>query len=90
MPSFFDRFGLLRLSQRSTGSSSLNHDAADTKTGVVTGAYSDASEKGQLGQASSIEPAADQLVAPGELSFEEDTAGGLGRHLGLTTTTLLM
>lgn len=29
------------------------------------------------------EPEADQLVEPGELSFDEDTRGGLGRHLGL-------
>ena len=29
-------------------------------------------------------------VHPGELSFEEDVAGGLGRHLGLVSTTFLM
>ena len=29
-------------------------------------------------------------VHPGELSFEEDVAGGLGRHLGLFSTTFLM
>ena len=27
---------------------------------------------------------------PGELTFEEDTAGGLGRHLGVTSCTLLI
>ena len=27
---------------------------------------------------------------PGELSFEDDVAGGLGRHLGVTSTTFLM
>ncbi|EIW78151.1 amino acid transporter [Coniophora puteana RWD-64-598 SS2] len=27
---------------------------------------------------------------PGELSFEEDTAGGMGRHLGVTSCTLLI
>ena len=37
-----------------------------------------------------VEPAADRLVAPGELTFEEDTMGGLGRHLGLFSTTFLM
>lgn len=26
----------------------------------------------------------------GELSFEEDTRGGLGRHLGIVSTTFLM
>jgi len=29
-------------------------------------------------------------VSPGGLSFEEDTAGGLGRHLGVTSCTLLI
>ncbi|KAF8437548.1 amino acid transporter [Boletus edulis BED1] len=29
-------------------------------------------------------------VGPGGLSFEEDTAGGLGRHLGITSCTLLV
>lgn len=29
-------------------------------------------------------------VQPGDLSLEEDTAGGLGRHLGLFSTTFLM
>ena len=37
-----------------------------------------------------VEPAADRIVEPGELTFEEDTAGGLGRHLGLFSTTFLM
>lgn len=36
------------------------------------------------------EHAADKIVKPGELTFEEDTAGGLGRHLGLFSTTFLM
>lgn len=36
------------------------------------------------------ETIADTTVQPGELSFEEDTAGGLGRHLGLYSTTFLM
>lgn len=29
-------------------------------------------------------------IQPGDLSLEEDTAGGLGRHLGLFSTTFLM
>ena len=33
---------------------------------------------------------ADQNVQQSDLSFEEDTQGGLGRHLGLMSTTLLM
>ena len=35
-------------------------------------------------------PDADRVVVPGEMSFEEVTAGGMGRHLGLFSTTLLM
>ena len=27
---------------------------------------------------------------PGELTFEDDVAGGLGRHLGVASTTFLM
>ena len=33
---------------------------------------------------------ADDLLQPGELSYAEVTAGGLGRHLGLFSTTFLM
>ncbi|MCJ1357803.1 MAG: hypothetical protein MMC33_007799 [Icmadophila ericetorum] len=36
------------------------------------------------------EPLAHTIIHPGELSFEEDTAGGLGRHLGLFSTTFLI
>ena len=31
-----------------------------------------------------------EVIQPGELSLKEDTAGGMGRHLGLTSTTFLM
>lgn len=33
---------------------------------------------------------ADNLLQPGELSYAEVTAGGLGRHLGLFSTTFLI
>jgi hypothetical protein len=33
---------------------------------------------------------AEKILEPGELSFDEDTRGGMGRHLGLTSTTFLM
>ncbi|KAG2361224.1 high affinity methionine permease [Suillus spraguei] len=33
---------------------------------------------------------ADTDLSPGELTFEEDTAGGMGRHLGVTSCTLLI
>jgi len=36
------------------------------------------------------EPLADQIIEPGGLSFEEDVSGGMGRHLGLFSTTFLM
>lgn len=36
------------------------------------------------------EPVADAENQPGELTFAEDTAGGMGRHLGLFSTTFLM
>ncbi|KAI0090101.1 amino acid transporter [Irpex rosettiformis] len=32
----------------------------------------------------------DSDVNPGELTFEEDTSGGLGRHLGVTSCTMLI
>lgn len=35
-------------------------------------------------------PVADLMLEPGELSFAEDTSGGMGRHLGLFSTTFLM
>lgn len=37
-----------------------------------------------------VEHDTDESVQPGELTLEEDTAGGMGRHLGLFSTTLLM
>jgi solute carrier family 7 (L-type amino acid transporter), member 9/15 len=32
----------------------------------------------------------DSSLHPGELTFEEDTAGGMGRHLGVFSCTMLM
>ena len=39
---------------------------------------------------SDVDDVALRVVHPGELTFEEDVAGGLGRHLGLVSTTFLM
>ena len=39
---------------------------------------------------SHIQDDASPVILPGELSLEEDTSGGLGRHLGLFSTTFLM
>ncbi|KAG1850205.1 amino acid transporter [Suillus subalutaceus] len=36
------------------------------------------------------QPNDDADLSPGELTFEEDTAGGMGRHLGVTSCTLLI
>lgn len=36
------------------------------------------------------EPAADAENQPGELTFAEDTAGGMGRHLGIFSCTFLV
>ncbi|KAG1788728.1 amino acid transporter [Suillus plorans] len=48
---------------------------------------SQSSEKDQRIQK---EPDDDPDLSPGELTFEEYTAGGLGRHLGVTSCTLLI
>ncbi|KUJ19016.1 amino acid transporter [Mollisia scopiformis] len=37
-----------------------------------------------------VKPGAERLLEPGELSFAEDTSGGMGRHLGLFSTTFLI
>lgn len=36
------------------------------------------------------ETGTEKILEPGELSFDEDTRGGMGRHLGLMSTTFLM
>ncbi|KAH8816509.1 high affinity methionine permease [Xylogone sp. PMI_703] len=43
-----------------------------------------------LDTSSDGDPVADRAVAPGELTYEEDVKGGMGRHLGLTSTTFLI
>lgn len=62
--------------------------AISSKAAEVTGAYD--ADLSAASTSSAEKPTADELVAPGELTFEEDTAGGMGRHLGLVSTTLLM
>ena len=46
-------------------------------------------EKSPVGS-EEVEFDADHTVQPGELTLEQDAAGGLGRHLGLSSTTFLM
>ncbi|KAG2055913.1 amino acid transporter [Suillus hirtellus] len=48
------------------------------------------SELNENDQRIQTEPNDDTDLNPGELTFEEDTAGGLGRHLGVTSCTLLI
>ncbi|KAI0338060.1 amino acid transporter [Trametopsis cervina] len=44
-------------------------------------------EKGSVEEVTTVQ---DPDLNPGELTFEEDTAGGLGRHLGVFSCTLLI
>ncbi|EIW78154.1 amino acid transporter [Coniophora puteana RWD-64-598 SS2] len=55
-----------------------------TTTGVDEGARSEAP------LAEAPDSSDDAELNPGELAFDEDTAGGLGRHLGVTSCTLLI
>ncbi|KAG1823761.1 amino acid transporter [Suillus subaureus] len=48
------------------------------------------SQPSEKDQRTQKEPNNDVDLNPGELTFEEDTAGGLGRHLGVTSCTLLI
>ena len=61
------------------------------KTLIVQDAVDDGS-KG-IGEAGEIQQDKDGVghgLHPGELTLEEDVAGGLGRHLGVASTTFLM
>ncbi|KAG2142213.1 amino acid transporter [Suillus cothurnatus] len=50
----------------------------------------DRASETQLSEKDQKQPNNDADLNPGELTFEEDTAGGLGRHLGVTSCTLLI
>ncbi|KAF2671184.1 high affinity methionine permease [Microthyrium microscopicum] len=85
MASYLKKLGISKRSTpRNTGPSSPIYDDA-TKQARGTEIYE--SDKQWT---SNVEPEADKIVKPGELSFEEDTSGGLGRHLGLFSTTFLI
>ncbi|KAA1475063.1 amino acid transporter [Dentipellis sp. KUC8613] len=47
-------------------------------------------EKTSLAEAVDVVDVNDAIVNPGELTFEEDTAGGMGRHLGVFSCTMLI
>lgn len=79
MSSFFNKLRLNGSLRLSNTSSTTDSGAMESKEVGVT-SITPAAE----------EPVADALVGPGELTFEEDTAGGMGRHLGLFSTTALM
>lgn len=71
---------------------SLRRDGIDG-TAEDSNNISPHNEKGFVaseGPENSDEPEGNALLQPGELSFEQVTAGGLGRHLGLFSTTFLM
>ncbi|KIJ63366.1 hypothetical protein HYDPIDRAFT_29618 [Hydnomerulius pinastri MD-312] len=55
---------------------------------VKDGDETSSEHSGEKNLNADVVPAED--VGPGGLSFEEDTAGGLGRHLGVTSCTLLI
>ncbi|KII87999.1 hypothetical protein PLICRDRAFT_30477 [Plicaturopsis crispa FD-325 SS-3] len=67
----------------------------DEVSSASTGAKVDPEAKIKATDASSVystelATAADPTLNPGELSFEEDAAGGMGRHLGVFSCTLLI
>jgi hypothetical protein len=68
----------------------FRHDSNDQQTEI--GDEGNTSEKGgrKMIVKDVDEPEADRILEPGELTFEDDAKGGLGRHLGLFSTTLLM
>ncbi|ETW77742.1 amino acid transporter [Heterobasidion irregulare TC 32-1] len=69
---------------KSSGDNSEAHASAipaEVESGSEKGDYIDSKD----GEGSSV-----QVVNPGELTFEEDTAGGMGRHLGVFSCTLLI
>lgn len=83
MSGFHRIFNLLRSSQRKSDGAIVSSD--DRIVDISNG-----KETLEVVNHVTTEPDADHLVAPGHLSFEEDTVGGLGRHLGLFSTTFLM
>ncbi|EIW78152.1 high affinity methionine permease [Coniophora puteana RWD-64-598 SS2] len=48
------------------------------------------SQKARVDTPTSASESSDEEPNPGGLTFDEDTAGGLGRHLGVTSCTLLI
>ena len=60
-----------------------------TPSADVTPVSSDDQQK-YSGTTTDDAPEADAILYPGELDFDDATAGGLGRHLGLWSTTFLM
>lgn len=68
----------------------LSHrNSSVTPSTDVTPASLDAQQKYGAAATDDV-PEADAILHPGELNFDEATAGGLGRHLGLWSTTFLM
>lgn len=60
--------------------------SSDEKSPVEGSSSDDATSADVQG----LEVDARRTPQPGDLTLEQDTAGGLGRHLGLFSTTFLM
>ena len=61
------------------------------KSLIVQDAVEDGSNGiGEAGEIQQEKEGVSYELHPGELTLEEDVAGGLGRHLGVTSTTFLM
>lgn len=91
MSLFRRKWGEVRQGLRSRGQRSGNYGPEGTldSTATVPGEKQAVVNDGNGGIYEG-EPEADRIVEPGTLNFDEDTSGGLGRHLGLFSTTFLI
>ncbi|OCH94012.1 amino acid transporter [Obba rivulosa] len=80
------RFLLSTTTTSAPRSSADNNEASDEKVPAKLVQESDVSSVNTR----EIVTIEDPGLNPGELSFDEDTAGGMGRHLGVFTCTLLI
>ncbi|KAI0765747.1 amino acid transporter [Irpex lacteus] len=74
-----------------TGPSPVENEDSDVhKTGTASPVDEKDREKVEVESVLEVTTAMDPDLNPGELTFEEDTSGGLGRHLGVTSCTMLI
>lgn len=84
---------LARRFQRSTGPAAIpgtEQQAEEPKQANQNELLGDSKDNSLDDGTGVEEPAADAENQPGELTFAEDTAGGMGRHLGIFSATFLM